>query len=215
MMYHVYIVEDHPITRRGYVHLIGEEPDLQVAGESDDALQALDDIRTVRPDVVVTDITLKGMSGLEFIKHLHADFPDLPVVVVSMHDETLYANRALQAGARGYVMKEEADTVIIEAIRRVLQGRLYVSDAVNEMVLHAIAGGRAETKHSLLDQLSDRELELFEHIGRGHSTNEAAEAMLISPKTVESYRSRIKSKLGIENNVNLIRRAVQWVERDA
>lgn len=215
-MKNIYIVDDHPVMRRGYVNLIREELDLEVCGEAGEALDALAQIRTQCPDLVVCDLTLGGgMSGLELIKSLKAEFPELPVLVVSMHDESLYADRALRAGARGYVMKAEADTTVVKAIRRVLDGGIYVSEDVSEKILLQYIGGRVNPASSPLAGLSDRELEVFEHLGHGLSTHEIAEAMMISPKTVESYRARIKEKLGLDRNAELIRRAVQWVETDA
>ena len=215
-MTQIFIVDDHPVMRRGYANLIQEEIDLEVCGEAGEGLEALEKIRRLEPDLVISDLTLgSGMSGLELIKTLQVERPELPILVVSMHDESLYADRALKAGAKGYVMKAEADTTIVKAIRRVLRGGLYVSEAVSEKILMQFAGGRVEESASPLEQLSDRELEVFEHIGHGRTTQEIAEAMGISPKTVESYRARIKEKLGLEQNTELIRRAVQWVEFEA
>ena len=215
-MTRIFIIDDHPVMRRGYAALIREEIDLDVCGEAGEGLEALDKVRHLDPDLVVTDLSLgAGMGGLELIKTLQSERPDLPVLVVSMHDESLYADRALKAGAKGYVMKAEADTTIVRAIRRVLRGGIYVSEGVSEKILMQFAGGRAAEGQTPLETLSDRELEVFEHLGHGRTTAEIAEAMLVSPKTVESYRARIKEKLGAEHNTELIRRAVQWVEREA
>lgn len=215
-MNRIFIVDDHPVMRRGYANIIREEMDLEVCGEAGEGMEALEKIRKLRPDLVISDLTLgSGIGGLELIKTLQAELPDLPILVVSMHDESLYADRALKAGAKGYVMKAEADTIIVKAVRRVLRGGIYVSEEVSEKILMHFAGGHLDAGQSPLEGLSDRELEVFEHLGHGRTTEEIAEAMLISPKTVESYRSRIKEKLAVEHNTELIRRAVQWVESDA
>lgn len=209
----IFIVDDHPVMRRGYASIIEEEMDLEVCGEAGDALEALDKIRETDPDLVIADLTLAGsMSGLELIKMLKAERPQLPILVVSMHDESLYAERVLRAGAKGYVMKDVVDAVIVKAIRRVLRGGLYVSEEISEKILLQYAGGHFDAEHSPLEGLSDRELEVFEHIGRGLSTHQIADTMLISPKTVDSYRARLKEKLGIESHIELLRRATQWVE---
>lgn len=212
-MTRIFIVDDHPVMRRGYAAIIEEEMDLKVCGGAGDALEALQRIRDTHPHLVIADLTLEGsVSGLELIKMLKVERPDLPILVVSMHDESLYAERVLHAGAKGYIMKGVADTVIVKAIRRVLRGGIYVSEEISEKILIQYAGGHFDAEHSPLEGLSDRELEVFEHIGRGLSTHQIAEAMLISSKTVDSYRARLKEKLGIESHIDLIRRATQWVE---
>ncbi len=215
-MNRIFIVDDHPVMRRGYTTIIREELDLEICGEAGEGLEALEKIRACEPDLVISDLTLgSGMGGLELIKTLQTERPDLPVLVVSMHDEFIYADRALKAGAKGYVMKAEADTTIVKAVRRVLRGGIYVSEAISEKILFQFASGHAQEGKSQMAGLSDRELEVFEHMGLGRTTQEIADAMLLSPKTVESYRARIKEKLGVEHNTELIRRAVQWVEADA
>lgn len=212
-MKRIFIVDDHPVMRRGYAAIIEEEIDLAVCGEAGDALEALDQIRATDPDLVIADLTLAGsMSGLELIKMLKMERPILPILVVSMHDESLYAERVLHAGAKGYIMKDVADTTIVKAVRRVLAGGLYVSEEIGEKILLQFAGGHFDASRSPLEGLSDRELEVFEHLGRGLTTQQIAETMLISPKTVDSYRARLKVKLGIDNHTELIRRATQWVE---
>jgi DNA-binding NarL/FixJ family response regulator len=212
-MKRIFIVDDHPVMRRGYAAIIEEEIDLAVCGEAGDALEALDQIRTSTPDLVIADLTLAGsMSGLELIKMLKMERPTLPILVVSMHDESLYAERVLHAGAKGYIMKDVADTAIVKAVRRVLAGGLYVSEEIGEKILLQFAGGHFDANQSPLERLSDRELEVFEHLGRGLTTQQIAETMLISPKTVDSYRARLKVKLGIDNHTELIRHATQWVE---
>ena len=164
------------------------------------------------PDLVVTDISLPGMSGLELTKHLHTLKPELAILVISRHDETLYAERAIRAGARGYIMKLEADEVIVRAVRRVLRGGIYVSDQVSGRLLLSVAGGRESIPLSPLEILSDRELEVLEHIGHARSTREIAERLYLSEKTVESYRGRIKEKLHLNSPPELMKYAVRWVE---
>lgn len=167
---------------------------------------------TVDPDLVIVDISLPGMSGLEFIKHLQVIRPQTKALVVSRHDESLYAERALRAGAKGYIMKLEAGELIVVAARRVLRGGIWVSDEINERLLLSMASGHSSLAESPLDVLSDRELEVFELTGRGLSTREIAERLHLSVKTVESYRARIKDKLNLNTAAELMQHAVQWVE---
>ncbi|MEX0601169.1 MAG: response regulator transcription factor [Rhodothermales bacterium] len=214
----IFILEDHPVMRHGYRALINAEMDLEVCGEAGTAADALEKISRAAPDLVIADISLNGMNGIEFIKRLRAERPGLEVLVVSMHEESLYAGRALQAGASGYLMKSEAESRVVPAIRKVLGGRYYVSDRIQEKIMLQFAG-RMTAEESVgqedpSTQLSDRELEAFELHGRGLSTREMAEAMDISPKTIATYRGRIKSKLGIESTPELVRRAVLWVENN-
>jgi DNA-binding NarL/FixJ family response regulator len=216
MKYRIFILEDHPIMRRGYRTLINGEMDIEVCGEAETAIEALKKIPAAAPDLVIADISLEGINGIDFIKRLQSEQPGLEVLVVSMHEESLYAERALQAGAAGYVMKKEADSSVITAIRRVLGGRYYVSDRIEDQIMLQFAGRMAAKKvtgqGASIAQLSDRELEAFELHGRGLTTREMAAAMNISPKTVATHRGRIKMKLGIENTTELMRRAVLWIE---
>jgi DNA-binding NarL/FixJ family response regulator len=161
------------------------------------------------------DISLDGMNGIELTKHLQALQPELPVLIVSMHDESLYGERALRAGAKGYIMKKEARTRIVEAIRRVLNGSFYLSDEMSTKILLQYQGRRMDEESSSIERLSDRELEVFELFGRGFSTREIAESLLISPKTVESHRNRIKTKLAVDSTSELLQRAVQWVQAES
>lgn len=207
----VFVVDDHPVVRWGYISLINLEPDLEVCGEADTAFDALDKIPEARPDLAIVDISLEGMNGIELTKQLQVLHPDLPVLIVSMHDEVLYGDRALRAGARGYIMKREVRTKIIDAIRRLLNGGTYLSDQMSTRLLNQYQGGRFDER-SPIERLSDRELEVFELYGRGYSTREIAEALFISRKTVESHRNRIKDKLGIESTSQILQRAVQWVQ---
>ena len=194
---------------------------MEVCGEAasaEDALETLrDDAPGGLPDLVILDLTLDGMSGLELLKHLRAEVPALPVLVVSMHDESLYGERVLRAGARGYVMKSEVDSVIVAAIRRIMAGGMFVSEQMGTKILMQYAGGQrpAERPASPVDALSDRELEVFEHLGRGLATPAIAEAMLISTKTVDTYRARIKEKLGIETHTELLQHAARWAQDSA
>jgi DNA-binding NarL/FixJ family response regulator len=221
MKHKIFVLEDHAVMRRGYRALINGEMDIEVCGEAGTALEALDRIPEVDPDLVIADISLEGMNGIEFIKHLQARHPGLEVLVVSMHDESLYAERALQAGAAGYLMKKEAESRVIPAIRRILTGRYYVSDRIENRIMERFAGrmspSRVAEVDNPLESLSDRELEIFELHGRGLGTREMAETLDISPKTVATHRGRIKAKLGISTTPELVRRAVVWIqsEKDA
>lgn len=208
----ILIVDDHPLMRQGLAMTIDPEPDLSVVAQAEDAEQALEAIEDSDLDLAIVDISLPGMSGLELLKHMQALRPELKVLVVSRHDEALYAERAIRAGARGYVMKLEASDVIVKAIRRILNGGIFVSDEINERLLLGLARGRDSLAKSPLEVLSDRELEVFELTGRGQSTREIAEKLHLSIKTVESYRARIKDKLNLTNAAELMQHAVNWVE---
>lgn len=212
MSYQIFVVDDHPVMRRGYSYLIGAEMDMEICGEAESAQEALEKMTETSPDLALVDLTLKGMGGLELIKRLQTQHPDVRVLVVSMHDETLYADRTLRAGARGYIMKDEVESTIVKAIRRILDGGVYVSDALSTKILLQYTGAVPGEGESPLDRLSDRELEVFESMGRGFGTREIAEQLALSPKTIDSYRSRIKDKLAIDSNSELTRRAVIWVE---
>lgn len=208
----ILIVDDHPLMRKGLAMTLNAEPDLNVCGQVADAEEALSALEELEPDLAIVDISLPGMSGLELIKHMHALRPDLRTLVVSRHDEALYAERAIRAGARGYVMKLEASDMIVKAVRRVMNGGIYVSEEINERLLLGLAAGRQELAQSPLEVLSDRELEVFELTGRGLGTREIAERLHLSVKTVESYRARIKDKLNLKTAAELMQHAVQWVE---
>lgn len=206
----VVIVDDHPVVRAGLAALIDAESDLTVCGQAQDAREALRVVDAARPDMVLVDLSLGGTSGLELIKHLVGR--PVRVLVVSMHDDTTWTERALAAGALGYVHKSEATRDIVQAIRRVMTGRPYVSDSISERMLQRMVGaGPGGAKGSSVDALSDRELEIFERIGRGMTTQEIGEALALSPKTVQTYRQRIKEKLGLETAAELSSEATRWV----
>ena len=214
----IFIVEDHALVRWGYGFLVGREMDLEVCGEVGTAQEALEQIPLASPDLVIVDIVLEGMNGIELIKHLKVNHPTLPVLVVSAHEEELYAERALRAGASGYVMKSEEAGAFLQAIRQVLSGQRYLSERLREMLLNRYLEGGAsapDTREQAPAQgLTDRELEMFEHLGRGLERRQIAEAMLISPKTVDTYRERIKAKLGVKTSAQLRQHAVAWIQRE-
>lgn len=210
----IFLVDDHPVMRRGYEFLIKREPDIEVCGEAGSAHEAIDRLASACPDLAIVDISLDGMSGLELIKQLKTLHPKLGILVVSMHDESLYAERALHAGAMGYVMKSEADQFVVAAIRSVLNGRVYLSPAMSHQVLMRFASRPQDMGQSSVGGLSDRELEIFELIGRGYTTAKIARMLVISSKTVETYRQRIKTKLGIDSAIDLVRRAANWVQSE-
>ena len=208
----VFIVDDHPIVRQGLTQMINQEADLTVCGEAEEAQVALQAVAELHPDLVLVDLSLKGGSGLELIKALRARQSTLPVLVVSMHDESLYVERALRAGARGYIMKHEATDIMMNAIRRVLRGEIYVSDKMMTKLLGRFVLDSPDTGTSVLERLSNRELEVFRLIGEGHSTRHIAAVLHVSIKTVESHRAHIKEKLQLNDTVELVRYAMQWVE---
>ncbi len=210
----ILLVDDHPLMRKGLAMTLEAEPDLNVYSQVPSAEDALNVVNEEVPDIAIVDISLPGMSGIELIKHLLALHPDLPVLIVSRHDEMLYAERAIRAGARGYIMKLEAGDVIVQAVRRVLKGGVYVSDEINERLLMGMMSGRGSIAESPLEILSDRELEVFELTGRGLGTRDIAERLHLSVKTVESYRARIKTKLNLGTATELVQHAVQWVESE-
>jgi DNA-binding NarL/FixJ family response regulator len=210
----VAIVEDHTLMREGLAQLVNSQPDMSVVVEAADAGDGLSRILDTEPDLALIDITLPGRNGLELIKDLIAQRPQLPILVVSMHDETLYAERALKAGAKGYLMKDADRTTILTAIRRVLAGGFYVSDRMAGEIFASFAGKAAARNEAggAVAKLSDREFEVFEHLGAGLGTTEIAERLGISPKTVEVHRARIREKLGLANGAALVRYSVRWVE---
>lgn len=208
----ILVVDDHPMMRQGLAQLINNEPDLTVAWEADDAGQALQVISANRPDLVLVDISLPDKNGLELIKDIHALFPGALLLVVSMHDEALYAERVLRAGGRGYIMKQQGGKKLLAAIRQVLAGQIYVSEKISAHILEIFSGRRSETRTSPVGLLSDREFEVFQLISEGKGTRDIAEKLHISVKTVEVHRANIKEKLDLKSAVELVRFAVRWSE---
>jgi DNA-binding NarL/FixJ family response regulator len=208
----VLIVDDHPLVREGLANLIGQETDLQVCGEAGNEPQALEIIQTVQPHVAIVDISLENGSGIELIKSIKAMFPAVKALVLSMHDESLYAERSLRAGARGYVMKREATQKVIQAIRCVQAGQLYISDKIAAMMAEKFVEGRPATTASPIEQLSNRELEVFQLLGLGHNTRQIADHLHVGFKTVQAYCARIKDKLKLANATELLREAIRWNE---
>jgi DNA-binding NarL/FixJ family response regulator len=208
----VFIVDDHPIVRDGLTTIINHEKDLEVCGEADEPQEALKAISELRPDVVIVDITLKNSDGIELTKSLKGRYPTLPVIVLSIHDELTYAERALRAGASGYLMKEVVSDKITAAIRTVLTGEIYVSNTMGKKLLRKMAAaGKADAISAPIDSLSDRELEIFRLIGQGYKPSKIAQSVHLSVKTVETYRARIKEKLHLADADELLRYAIQWV----
>ena len=207
----ILLVDDHPIVRQGIRFLVDHEPDLEVAAEADDAAGAMQAAKASRPQVAVVDLSLNESSGLELIKDLTLRCPDVRVLVLSMRDESLYAERALKAGARGYITKEEGTDRIIEGIREVLKGNIYLSESLASKMIARFVGGRPEPAASAEDRLTDRELEVFELIGRGLTTRQIASALNLSVKTIESHRANIKDKLELDGATDLLKYAIEWL----
>jgi DNA-binding NarL/FixJ family response regulator len=213
--YRVLLVDDHPLLRKGLAELINQETDLTVCGEAEEPPKAFEAVGTLNPDVVLVDISLKGGNGLELVKNLKARYPDLPLLVLSMHDETLYAERALRAGSLGYIMKEEAIEKVLTAIRRVIAGEIFLSDRMKSRLLNQLVGGRIKQGASSIDSLSDRELEVFRLIGEGRGTRKIAEELRLSVRTVEAYREYIKDKLNLKSGTELVQHAFHYVHSGA
>jgi DNA-binding NarL/FixJ family response regulator len=211
----VLIIDDHPIVRQGMRFLIEQERDLTVCGEAGSAAEALKAMSKLKPDLLLLDISMKGPDGLELTKSIRSLDADIPILIVSMHDESLYAERVLRAGANGYIMKEEVSQNVVQAMRKVLSGDIYISDRMRQKILRGVAGQRTHTSSSSIERLSDRELEVFRLIGQGHGTRQIAEELHLSVKTIETYRAHIKEKLGLNNATELVRQAVQWVEQQS
>lgn len=204
-----FIVDDHPIVRQGLAQLIDSEPDLAVCGQGEDAYQSLAGIRAARPDLVLLDVSLKDADGLELLKEIKSFDPGLKVLMLSMHDEALYTERALRAGASGYIMKQEAPQALLAAIRKVLSGQVYVSEKMGATLLQRMVGGKKAMSELPMDRLTDRELEVFRMIGAGLSVKEIADKLCLSAKTVEAHREHIKEKLNLKNSAELLRFAIQ------
>ena len=210
----ILLVDDHPVVRDGLTTIINHQLDLTVCGGADDAHHALKAIGEFKPDVVVVDISLKNSDGIELTKSIKAKYPTLPVVVLSVHDESVYAERALRAGARAYLMKEVASENIVNALRTVLKGEIYVSDTVSKKFLHKIAGDKTDKTKTSMENLSDREFEIFRLIGEGYKASQIAKKLHLSVKTVETYRGRLKEKLNLDCAAELLQYAIKWAKSE-
>lgn len=208
-MARILIVDDHPLVRTGFAQLIGDTHDLEVCGEAGDMSDGLELATSLKPDLAIIDLSLAGGSGLDLIEHIKARNSDILMLVASMHDEALYAERVLAAGARGYVNKQEAQDKIIQAIRQVLGGKVYLSERMTERMLSGMVDGKTVKRD--IEALSNRELQVFEMIGQGISTNNMAEHLNLSAKTIETHQAHIKKKLGLSSAHELTHRAVRWV----
>ena len=209
----ILIVDDHPMMRQGLAQLINQEPDLCVAWEAGNAGQAMNVISANTPDIIIADISLPDKNGLELIKDIRV-LCGSPILVISMHDEKLYAERVLRAGGRGYIMKQEGGKLLMEAVRQVLNGQIYVSGRMSAKILEGLSGRRAEVSDSPMEQLSDREFEVFRLIGEGKGTRDIARKLHLSVKTVEAHRANIKEKLNLHSATELVRHAIRWVEAE-
>ncbi len=209
----ILLVEDHQVVREGVAQLINQEADMEVCGVAGTASEALEKIRELQPDLLITDISMTGMNGIEFLKHLKVEHPHLPAIVLSMHEEETYAERALRAGALAFVMKTESSGEVMSAIRKARRGEYHVSDKIGAGIFQRFLHAKRPSE-SPVSLLSDRELEVFELLGRGHGSKEIAQQLHLSVKTVDTHRSRIKEKLKIGTFTEMIRRAVQWVEHE-
>lgn len=211
----VYLVDDHPIVRQGLIKLIEQEDALEVCGESGSVSEALEALKKLNPDVILVDISLEESNGLELIKMVDDLGLQIPMLVLSMHDEALYAEHALRAGASGYVMKQAASNTLIQAIEKVLDGEIYVSKSMSSQMLKMAFRSSGEDTRTGTETLSLRELEVFELVGRGNSTREIAEQLNLSVKTIETYRAHIKDKLQLRSGTELMQRAIHWVETES
>ena len=208
----IFVVDDHPLVREGLTNLINGQDDLVVCGEAKNSAQAIDGIIKTQPHVALVDISLENESGLELVKQLAAQFPQVALIVLSMHDEGLYAERALRAGARGYVMKHQTSTSVLASIRRVLAGDIYVSEKIVNKIALRLASSRQSVARSPVESLSDRELEIFRLLGHGRTTSQIAADLNLSLKTVQAYCARAKEKFGVTSLTELLRAAIQWDE---
>jgi DNA-binding NarL/FixJ family response regulator len=208
----IMVVDDHPLMRAGLSQLIGRQSDLMVCAEAGDPASATQELTRTKPDLIITDITMPGRSGFEFIKDLVAVNPEVRILVVSMHDEVVYAERALRAGARGYVMKEAGGDNLLAAIRQVISGQVYLSPKMSAKVLDDLSARKPRGSGSPIERLSDREFEVFQLVGAGKSTRDIAKQLHLSPKTVDVHRAHIKEKLNLPDSAALVRHAIRWVE---
>lgn len=210
----IFIVDDHPIVRYGVTRILNNEQGFTVCGDADSGHKAIEGIEQLHPDIVVLDISLKDMDGLQLTKTIRMRHPNLPIVILSMHDERMYAHKALRAGASGYVMKEESSEKLVNAIRKILGGEIFVSEEVQKNVLHAFAGKEEARETFVVNKLSDREREIFLLIGTGLTSRSIADKLKLSVKTIETHRSRIKQKLELDNSNKMILAAMEWAKRE-
>jgi DNA-binding NarL/FixJ family response regulator len=208
----IFVVDDHPLVREGLTNLINGQDDLVVCGEAKNSAQAIDGIIKTQPDVALIDISLENESGLELVKQLARQFPQVALIVLSMHDEGLYAERALRAGARGYVMKHETSSSVLASIRRVLEGGVYISERIGNKMALRLSSAAEPAARSPVERLSDRELEIFRLLGQGRTTSQIAGDLHLSLKTVQAYCARAKEKFGVASLTELLRAAIQWDE---
>lgn len=206
------VLDDHPMMREGLAQLVNGESDLMICGQAGTGREALDLVAKAGPDLLLVDISLPDKNGLEVVKELREFHPQVPVLVISMHDESLYAERALKGGARGYIMKQEGGKKLLEAIRRVLGGKIYVSENIASTILESISGVEAGGVQTPINKLSEREFEILQLLGNGKGTSQIAALLHLSTKTVEAHRANIKRKLGLQTGTELVRYAVRWVE---
>lgn len=211
-VHRVFLLDDHPLFREGITSLINKDPGLEVCGEASRASEALERVPECKPDLIVLDLSLPGKSGLELVKDFTALYPEIPVIVLSMHDELLYAERVIRAGGRGYLMKDTVPRQLLAALHTVIKGEMALSEQVTSHILGSMSGRRGSTPRPALQKLTDREMEVFELLGHGKSAHEIGRQLNISPRTVDAHRSHIREKLGISDSNALMRHAVCWVE---
>ena len=207
----VIIVDDHPVLRKGLAQLIEEEEDMTVCGEAEDTAQALKVVEETQPDILIVDLSLKDSSGLDLIKDMQVRQPKISLLVLSMHEETFYAERVLKAGAKGYITKEEGTEKVVDGIRSVLKGNIYLSENMREKMILKMVGSPGNSEEDAISTLTDRELQIFELIGQGMPTREIAKRLHVSVKTIESHRENIKEKLGVSSATDLLKTAIEWV----
>jgi DNA-binding NarL/FixJ family response regulator len=211
----IFLVEDHPIFRKGLAEILNSQKNMLVCGEAEDAIQALDGIRETKPDFIIVDVSLKDSSGIELIKDIRLRHPNVLILTLSMHDETIYAERALRSGAKGYLMKQEAPETVVKAVYHILNGNIYVSDRIATRMFNKLIDGQANSENSPVDLLTDRELEVFQLIGHGLGTRQIAQKLHVSVKTIENHRAHIKEKLNLNSAIELVQHATLWVQQES